>query len=81
MRRALITFGVVLAGVFAASMVGTPAQAGTEYLYNEYTNPELCILIGQQGEASGQWIYYYCQEIAPEGDAGGQWDLWVEYAS
>jgi hypothetical protein len=80
MRRTLISLAIVLTSAFAVMATTAPAQADTVALYNEYTNPDLCMLVGQQGETWGQWIYYDCQMVYPESDVAGQWDLWVEYA-
>jgi hypothetical protein len=81
MKRTLIMLGVLLTSLFATLTIAGTAQADTNVLYNEYTNPDLCMIVGQNGVSSGQWIYYYCQEVAPEGVShAGQWDLWVEYA-
>jgi hypothetical protein len=82
MRRTLIIMGVVLTSVFVSFTATGAAQADTVALYNEYTNDDLCTLIGHQGETLGQWIWFDCQQVYPEGvSTGGQWDLWVEYAS
>ena len=82
MRRTLIVLGVALTSVFATFTAISTAQADTVALYNEYTNDDLCTIIGHQGEASGQWIWFDCQEVYPEGvSTAGQWDLWVEYAN
>lgn len=73
---------MALTSACAVMTFAAPAQAATYVLYNEYTNPDLCNQVGQQGDAAGQWIDYFCQMIYPMGaDSPGQWDLWVEYAS
>lgn len=80
MRRIVIGLGVALASVFAVVGLSAPANASGYVLYKTYGQPEACSSAGFAGQQSGQWKFYYCDEISPPSASGpGLIDLYVSY--
>jgi hypothetical protein len=79
-RRISIALGLALATTFAVVGLSAPANASGYVLYKSFGWPDACSSAGYAGQQSGQWKFYYCDEIAaPSWDAPGLVDLYVAY--